>query len=202
MSALPVARYLKELSGDGSRRSERLFAPPGVEDAADVELRISEAHARGMAEGRAAAEAEFAAAAAAQAAGFEDKLAAERERWAVEQGAALGERCASAFDEMERRLAHTLGELLKPVLSESIRSRAMDELAAVLHGMLSKGEYATVVVSGPPDLLATMEARLAGSHPGMSFVPSDGMDVSVSIDETILETRIAAWIGTLTGEGQ
>lgn len=202
MSALPVARYLKELSGDGSRRSERLFAPPGVEEAADIELRISEAHARGVAEGRAAAEAEFAVAAAAQVAGFEEKLTAERARWAEEQGATLGERCASALDEMEQRLSHTVGELLKPVLSESVRSRALEELTAVLHGMLSKGEYAKVVVSGPSDLLGAMETRLAGSHSGMSFVPSDGTDVSVSVDETILETRIGAWIGTITGENQ
>lgn len=202
MSALPVARYLKELSGDGSRRSERLFAPPGVEEAADIELRISEAHARGVAEGRAAAEAEFAAATAAQAAGFEEKLAAERARWAEEQGATLGETCASALDEMEQRLSRTVGELLKPVLSESVRGRALEELTGVLHGMLSKGEYAKVVVSGPSDLLAAMETRLAGSHSGMSFVPSDGTDVSVSVDDTILETRIGAWIGTITGENQ
>lgn len=199
MTALPVAYYLKELSGEPSRRGGRGLAMLGSSEESEVELQIGEAHARGVLEGRAAAQVDHDAAFAAQAAAFERKLAAERQSWAADQGGRLGELIAIAFDDLELRVSTLMSEVLKPVLTEQIRAKAVETLSQSLNDMLTKGDYAKIAVSGPADLLSALERRFAASHPGLSFVVAEGADVTVSADETILETRIGAWINSIEG---
>jgi len=202
MTALPVAYYLKELSGEPSRRGGRAAGIFGSEEAADIDFQLKEAHQRGLAEGRAQAQAEHEAALAAQAASFEEKLAAERQRWAVEQGTHLGERIAASIDDLEQRVADAVSEVLKPVLREEIRLKAVEELSRTLESLLSKGDYSKIAISGPADLIAAMQARLAGNDAGLSFVAADGADITVSADETILATRIGAWADAIAGTPQ
>lgn len=199
MTALPVAYYLKDLSGEAGRRGGRGL---GAEEASDLEFQLGGAHARGVEEGRAAARAEQEAALAAQAAAFEQKLAAERETWAAEQGVRFGEAIAAAFDDLERRVSHLVSEMLKPVLDEQVRLRAVTELSRALNAMLSKGGYARIAVSGPADLIAAIEARLGGAHAGLSFAPTDAIDIAISADDTILETQIGAWRDAIAGADQ
>jgi hypothetical protein len=202
MTALPVAFYLKELSGETSRRGGRGFGTLGPGEASDLDVRLDDAHARGVLEGRAAAQVEHAAAAAAQEALFEQRLVSERQTWAAEHGGLLAEQIAAAFEEIEHRVANQVSEILKPVLSEQVRLKAVEELARSLNGMLAKGEYAKVTISGPADLLARMEERLAGGgHGGLSFAAAEGADITVSADDTILATRIGSWADVIAGAG-
>ena len=193
MTALPVAFYLTELSGEAPRRGGRAIG----NDAS--ELQIAEARQRGLLEGRAAAQEEHEAAAAAQAAGFAEKLESERQKWVAEQGAHLGSLIAFAIEDLERRISDLVAEVLKPVLTDQVRVKAVEELSQSLNGLLSKGEYARITVSGPSDLLALMEERVSGGPPGVSFVPADATDIIVSADETILATRISAWADAIGG---
>jgi hypothetical protein len=197
MTALPVAFYLKELSGETSRR--RGGAMLGAGEASDLDFQIKEAHARGVLEGRAAAQAENDAAAAQQAAAFEQRLASERQRWASEQGERLGTLIGAALEDIERRVSDIVSETLKPVLHEEVRAKAVAELARTLNGMLSKGAYAKITISGPADLLDGVKTRLAGDHGGVSFVVAEGVDISVNADETILATQIGAWAEAIGG---
>lgn len=199
MTALPVSYYLTDLSGEVQRRG-RGFAPFSDSDEGDAETRASEAHARGVAEGRALADAEHQARAEAQAAAFEQRLAAERARWAEEQGAQLGGLLASALEDIERRIADAVSEVLRPILIEQARARAMGELSRLLNDLLAKGEYAKIGVSGPADLIAVLEARLAGLHECVSFSVSSAQDVTVSLDETVLATQIGAWANAIAGD--
>lgn len=189
-TALPVAYYLRDLSGDTERRGGRSLSQGGVSES---EALIADAHARGVLEGRAAAQVEQDAALAQQQASFDQKLAAERQRWAAEQGAHLSALIATAFEDLEHRVAERVGAILKPFLSDSVRAKALEELSAFLNLMLAKGEYAKIAISGPKDLLSEIEARLSERHAGVTFAESDGTDVAVSADGTIIETQIGAW---------
>lgn len=198
MTALPVAFYLKELSGESSRR--RGSSALGAEEASDLDFQIKEAHARGVAEGRAAANAEHAASADAQAALLQQTLASEREAWASEQGARLATLIGAAFEDLERRISDLVGGVLKPVLHDQLRVRAVEELSRSLNGLLSKGDYAKIGISGPADLLERIKEAIAVDHPGLSFVADAGaIDVTVNADETILATRIGTWADAITG---
>jgi hypothetical protein len=200
-SSLPVAFYLKELSGEPARRGGRQMALGG-ESGSDIEVQIEEAHARGILEARAEAQVELDVAITKQAAEFDKKLATERQRWAAEQGERLAELIASELEKIEQRVSDCVSRILQPLLAEQIRSRAVDELARSLGAMLSKGEFAKITISGPQDLLSAMEARLDGSQAGLSFEVADGVELSVSADDTILETRIGSWGETIKGNGK
>ncbi|HEX2841788.1 hypothetical protein [Hyphomicrobium sp.] len=189
-TALPVAYYLRDLSGDAERRGGRALAQGGVSES---EALISDAHVRGVLEGRAAAQVEQDAVLGQLQASFDQKLATERQRWAAEQGAHLSALIATAFEDLEQRVAERVGSILKPFLSDSIRAKALEELSASLNLMLAKGEYAKIAISGPKDLLSEIEARLSQRHAGVTFVESDGADVVVYADGTIIETQIGAW---------
>ncbi len=198
MTALPVAFYLKDLSADASRR--RGLGGNDAEDAADLDFRIREAHARGVLEGRAALQAEQEAGAAAQAQAFAETLAAERQAWAAEEGARLGDLLAGAIADLERRLSDLVSDVLKPVLEAEVRARAVSALSGALNDLLSKGTCARVVVTGPADLVACIEARLAAvGHAGVSFVAGTGVDVIVTADDTVLATEIGAWADAISG---
>lgn len=197
MTALPVAFYLKELSGEAPRlRGSGAF---GAEDAADLDFRIKEAHARGVAEGRAAALGEHEAATQANAAAFDQKLVSERQAWAAEQGDRLAAQISAGLETVERRISDLVSETLKPILREQIRVRAVEELSRSLALMLSKGEYAKIAVSGPADLVDRMKTAIAPDHAGLSFAEAAGVEVTVSADDTILATQIEAWVGALSG---
>lgn len=198
MTALPVAFYLKELSGEVSRRGGRPLAAFGHDGASDLEAQIGEAHARGVLEGRASAQAEFGAAATAQAAAFEQRLTAERETWAAAEGARLGAAIAAGLEDIEQRISAIVSDVLKPFLGDQARAKAAFELSQALKGMLSKGDYAKITVSGPADLLAAMEQQMSGQS-GVSFVVADAAELTVSADETILSTRIDAWVDAIEG---
>jgi hypothetical protein len=191
-NALPVAFYLKDLSGDPVGRGMRGALGVGADGASEVEKRIGDAHALGVLEGRAAAQVETEKALANQAAQFERKLTAERQKWTADQGARLGDAVSKAMQDIEQGIADQVGRVLSPIVSERIRIKAVEELSLSLNAMLAKGDYAKITITGPNDLLSVIESRL-NQHDGVSFVNAESVDVAVQADETIVETRIGAW---------
>jgi hypothetical protein len=201
MTVLPISHYLTDLSGgEPARRGGRGLAAIAQDGQPDVQTQLRDAHARGILEGRAAAKKEHEATANAQAAYFEQRVNFERQKWTAEEGQHLADQFIAALEELERRIALRLSDVLNPFLHEEISRRAMDEIVRTLNDLLSKGEYAKIVISGPSDLLSVMEERVGGSHDGLSFIEASKADVTIRADETILETHITAWVDAIRGD--
>lgn len=198
-STHPVAFYLKELAGEPARRGGRRLAL-GEEGGAEAELQIEDAHARGVLEGRAAAQVEQDAALAKLQADFDKKLSAERQRWSREEGARIGKALETSLADLEARVAETVGQILKPLMQAEIRKKAVQELRGALADLLSQGDYAKITVSGPEDLLAAIEAGVGARHEGITFVAAETGDLIVRADDAIVETRIKAWATAIEGE--
>lgn len=198
-STHPVAFYLKELAGEPARRGGRRLAL-GEEGGAEPELQIEDAHARGVLEGRAAAQVEQDAALAKLQADFDKKLSAERQRWSREEGARIGKALETSLADLEARVAETVGQILKPLMQAEIRKKAVQELRGALADLLSQGDYAKITVSGPEDLLAAIEAGVGARHEGITFVAAETGDLIVRADDAIVETRIKAWATAIEGE--
>ena len=191
-ATFPVRHYLTEISGDPVRPKDdagRL----GRNAATEAEARIEEARTRGILDGRAAADAEYAALLAAKDAAFEERLASERQKWALDEGARLSELLNAGLVDVERRVAQQVGRILKPIFADEVRRAAVSALSQTLSEMLAKGTYARVAVSGPSDLLSALQARVGEVDAALSFVVSEHVDLVVHADETVLETRIGAW---------
>jgi hypothetical protein len=195
MSALPVAQYLKDLSGEAARGRGRSSSELASEAAkgADAVARMAEAYGRGLAEGKAAAKAEFDEKLAQQSKVAEERLALERERWAAEEGGRLANLIASHLGALEARIGDQVAQVLKPVFIAEVQRRAVAELASTLESLMSHGEFGKLTVSGPEDLLKMLSAQLNVKIGNVVFNPTSGCDLHLSADQTVLETRIGAW---------
>ena len=200
MSALPVAQYLRDL-GSESGRARGGKSTPELASArkAEVDSRVEEAHALGVAEGRAAAWAELDARLVQHTAAAEQKLVAERQQWTSEESERLSGQIVSALSNLEVRIGDQIARILKPVLVAQVERRALTELVEAVDGLLSKGEIAKLAVSGPHDLIEKLRVHLDGRIANVSFIPTTDCDLRVTADETILETRIGAWAHAIEG---
>jgi hypothetical protein len=181
-----------------------LPAPDAPEEAAapSLEALLAEAHARGVAEGEARASAAHEAARDALRAEAEAALAAERARWANEEGARLAGALDEATREIEARLAAAAARALRPFLAEAARERALAGLKEALAVLLRGKPAAALAMTGPADLGAAFLARLAPDVAGaIRFTPGEGPELALSVDDTTIETQLAAWARALRGDG-
>jgi len=201
MSALPVAHYLKDLSEETGRVRGRPSVELAAEAAksADAVVRMAEAYGRGLAEGKAAARAEFDAKLVEQEMAAAERLVAERERWVDEEGGRLAGLIASALAELEARIGDQVARVLKPMFADEVQKRAVAELASALEALMANGDFTKLTVTGPEDLLKMLSSRLTVKIGNVVFTPAPGCDLHIIADQTVLETRIGAWASAIQG---
>lgn len=166
-----------------------------------------EAHSAAQAEARAAADTARAASEAARQeeaaqlrASFEQQLADARSEWCRAEGERLAAAVSSGFAELEARLGDALGKVLTPFVGAALRARALDEVKGHIAALLSSRAAPLLTVSGPQDLLGAL-AQSLGSPTGVSFNASAQPDLRITCDDTVIETRLAAWAEQLGLEG-
>ena len=137
MIAVPAARYLADFGADGDARAPHAGGAPVKNDSVAAAARIDEAFARGIDDGRAAAESEFETKLEEQRAEFAAQLAAERQEWAAGTGEELANRLLAAVQEFESRVAETTARILKPFLAVELRRQAIEELQSSLDMLMA-----------------------------------------------------------------
>ncbi|WOJ88648.1 hypothetical protein RZS28_12585 [Methylocapsa polymorpha] len=201
MTARPVAQYLARF---GSRNPPDAVTAPQEEltclplavqaPAEDHLLLIQMAREEGVAEGLAAARAEHAAALAQEKLLFEGRLSADRERWTKDESERLAEKLLMAFAAIEASIAASVARVLRAFLIDLLRRKAVDELSDDVRALLGGREHPIVEISGPTDLLAALRERLSRFPDAIEYAANQSADVKVVADQTIIETRIEAWI--------
>ncbi|HWK12922.1 MAG TPA: hypothetical protein VNS02_00875 [Rhizobiaceae bacterium] len=119
--------------------------------------------------------------------------------------AQLGAEAAAAFvarlDAVEAKLVAvttgTVARILGGVLSDDIKSRGVAALTASLTAMLADREASRIVVRTPASLRETLGSALGVHAERAEIVEADGLDLSVAIDQTVMETRLAEWSSAL-----
>jgi len=117
----------------------------------------------------------------------------------------LGVEAAAAFvarlDAIEARLVAittgTVARILGAVLSDDIKDRGVAALTATMTAMLADREAGRVVVQAPASLREPLAVALGAHAERAEFVEAEGVDLSVAIDQTVMETRLAEWSAAL-----
>jgi hypothetical protein len=193
MSAVPATAYLMEFGRDGGLPLQRRDAA-SLAEADDAAARIDAAHASGFESGKAAAMAALEARLEDERASFARQLASARQAWVAEEGAKLAQRLSAGLGELEARIADTTARVLEPFLEAELRRQAIAALRAELEAVLSREPGIEVGVTGPEDLLQALRDGLAGRACAATYRPSDALDVRIVAGQTVLETRLAAWV--------
>ncbi|KQT87570.1 hypothetical protein [Methylobacterium sp. Leaf466] len=205
-----IARYLPDFSvapaapppraQDGLalllRTAPAPVAPPAPVEDREALLRAAEA--KGWEQGRADAQAESAAVLARAREDFDGRLDTARRDWCRHEAEALAAGLNGAVEALATALSERIGRLLVPVVTESLRVRAVEELSGVLAKLLTEGTNgAPIRVEGPGDLLEAIAERLGPLSATVAFTPAQAVDVTVRADQTLIETQLGAWADRL-----
>lgn len=203
MSVSPAAPYLvdfsaKEIASEVGEETPRPSSTIGGDS--DWAERVEEAYARGIEEGKKAAEAETIAQLEEQKAALELSLAAARKSWCEEQGPRIAEQIGMAVGELKDRIAESAERVLRPFLAQAARDEALRQLGAIIEELIAANPGITLEISGPEDLLGTVRASLSPSVVTASYVVNEACDVQLKAGASIIETRLAAWLKSSEGQ--
>ncbi len=212
MPRLSLANALKDFGGGPAYPAEAFPMPadlalPQVElpdfpplpavEPVDVDALVAEAVAAAVAQAEAALSERLAAEHA-------EALRAEQQRHAEEM-AELQKRLAdqaalkilARFREMENKLVEltcaVAARILGTVLTDDIRDRSIERLAALIREALHDTEAVRIRVRGNLPLFETLKEKLPEHANQLDFMESPDFDLAVSIDDSVYETRLAEW---------
>jgi len=172
-----------------------IIHPPEPE--IDVEALVAEAVAQAEAE----VSARFAAEMELQLKEAEDRHQAEIERIRSETGVELGARITAALADLERRTidvtTSVVARILGQVATDAIAERAVTALASTVRDVIDDAETVRIRVRGPQSLFLPFAAAMGEQSRHLEFVEADTVDLTVSIEEALFETRLAEWSKTL-----
>ncbi len=171
---------------------------PEEED--NSEALLEEAREAGRAEGVEAAQMQAAAEMERLRQEFEETLAGERQKWLSEEAEVLKDRLTTALQLIEDNLAECAARVLRPFIVESLRRQMIGELVEHIGGMIASHETTAIKISGPGDLLAIMQEKLAGVPAALTYEESSDVDVRVMAGQTTIETRLKAWIDLVSSK--
>jgi hypothetical protein len=141
---------------------------------------------------------------------YEARLAAERDAHAealrdvtARLGAELGGKLEAAFAAAEHKTAEiatsAAARILAQVTSDAIANKAVADLAQAISGALGDVDAIRVRVRGPQSLFMPLSVAMGKHARHLDFIETSSPDLSVTIDETLFETRIAEWSRALDG---
>jgi hypothetical protein len=197
-----IAQYLTEFNLDPSRDTAPLFqAKPSKrevhDEIVDTAALIRAAEERGREEGRAIAQRGFDVAIEMEKARSEEFVVEERSKWSKEEAARLATLFAEAFQALESKLTASVARILTPFLIETLRDKMVDDLAATVASLLADKQVMTMKIAGPEDLLSMLSNRLGSYDASIEYIPGNQPDVTVTANDTLIETQLKAWTSRL-----
>lgn len=166
------------------------------EPAPDLAQIFEDGRQAGRTEGRSEAEKQMAALRQEAA----ETLAGERQSWADDVARRLEAELPKALAALGETLSDTVGRLLRPFLEAELRDAASRALIEQITPLLAGSDGSLIRVSGPASLLATLRSVFPEGR-AVEFTESDAVEVAIVTQDTVIETRIEAWVSRLEGKG-
>ncbi|WP_394886685.1 hypothetical protein ACG873_18950 [Mesorhizobium sp. AaZ16] len=138
----------------------------------------------------------------------EAALEAERQAHAAEIEALMhrfgeeaGHTIVARVAEMEGRVSDlatsAAARILGGLLTDDLCKRSLDSLARSIRAAIGDAEAVRIQVRGPQSLFETLQQALGDRAGSFDFVEAPGLDLTVSIDGNLFETRLSEWSGAV-----
>lgn len=129
--------------------------------------------------------------------------AAEREEFARQIGGEAAALIESRFAEMQEQLialtTAATARILGGVLSDEMLKRSIAALADKIREAVRERDAVRVRALGPQSLCEALSAALGATAHSVEFGERSSLDLTVTIDSGIYETRLAEWSAELGG---
>jgi hypothetical protein len=139
---------------------------------------------------------------------YEDTLQAEREKHAAEIAelrAALGADATAAIaaslaefgKELSALTTAAAARILATFVGDQMQQRSIERLALLIEQAIADREAVRIQIRGPQYLFEPLTQALGERAIGIEFVEAGGLDLAVSVDGSLFETRLAEWSAAL-----
>lgn len=173
-----------------------------VDDLIDYELRVKEAFDAGREAGQAEASALFEAEKVRLEREFQDQLAAADSLFLEQTGTRMATQITDGLAAMAADLSGSLAAVLAPLVEETLRGRAVTAFIAEVERLTTGLEGTEFFVTGPKHLLDTLR-RQPGIDPiRFTFVEAAQAELSLKLDDAVVETRLGRLIDALKDQNR
>jgi len=205
MPAAALADYLTDFAPPRARTAQPyspvLAAVPDIvpePSQPDIDSIVAEAVGRAEADLSARLEALHEARLQAEREAHEAELNELRGKFGAEFGARIASTLAGLEQETVRIATSATARILGQIMSDALCERAVADLANTIHAAIGDADTIRVRVRGPQSLFMPLTVAMGAQARHLEFVETQAADLTVSIDETLFETRLAEWSKFLT----
>ncbi|MEO4001564.1 hypothetical protein [Mesorhizobium sp. CAU 1732] len=111
-------------------------------------------------------------------------------------------RIQAGIEEMEARIVDltsaVTARILGSLLTDDMRERSLERLSEIIREALHDDEAVRIRVKGSMPLYEALKMKLPAHADQFDFSESAGFDLSVTIDDSVFETRLAEWSTALS----
>ena len=126
------------------------------------------------------------------------RLGEERAKWSDQQAVLIVNGFTAACRELEMNIASSVARILQPFLADAVRDKAVAALVQQISALTSSSPVPVFRISGPSDLLDLVKAQLdTERRMAIEYQVTDTLEIRVVADQTVIETRMSAWIERL-----
>lgn len=140
----------------------------------------------------------LAAALQEQQAAHDERLRLLRSEWVEQEAEALGSRMAESMESALELIRAEVARILAPFVAREIEEKARDELVELARRAFAEDETPAIHVEGPKDLIEKVAEALATRQVAVALIEANGVDVKIDLAHTRLETRLDAWMRSLS----
>lgn len=125
-------------------------------------------------------------------------LAALQETLAGNAAMLINARFDAIATDVTARTSSIAARILGGLVAEDIRTRAIDAMREAIERAIADREAVRVRVRGASALCEALRVALGKRASQVDFAPGEGFDMTVTIDESVLETRLGEWSSALS----
>jgi hypothetical protein len=168
-------------------------SPPRPQPQAAAPAEDDDAYQRGRASGYASALVEFEQRLEEEKDKLNVRLADERRNMLDEAAARISDGIAAAGAQLETKIAGTAARILEPFISNAVQKQAVATFVDQLSSIASDPRRPALRISCPPELLEMLRDKITARAIAVEFRVAPAVEVSVAVDNVLLETRLRLW---------
>jgi len=204
--SLTLSRYLKDFSAEQ-------VPPPPVEDMAFAEtaefpeslleppVDVEAERRAAYAQGHEAATQELTQKHQAEIDGMTQSFHAEMDALRIRYEEQAAEKIAADMNRIATMLGQAISTeaaaVLAPIMTETLTAKAVGDLAGLVRAAILDGSAGPISVSGPRHLFEALHDHLGDDGSLLRHVEAQDVDLTVTIGESVLVTRMSAWAASL-----
>jgi flagellar biosynthesis/type III secretory pathway protein FliH len=162
--------------------------PPPPED---------DGYQRGRAEGYASALAEFEQKLDYERSKMDAQLDEQRHQLLEETAERVAGAIADVGDQLETKIAGVTARLLEPVISGAVQRQAVASFVEKLSSLATDSRRPMLRITGPSEVLDLVRGKLGVRSIAIELRVEPVAEVSVTVDEVILESQLKIWADRL-----